>query len=82
MYACNNLNNNNNNDNPGGHDIFPRMLVLNGLHAEVVGVFLKNPVEMEMWVSVLVLGAAEHPVPMLSGRHYVCLCVASSSLIK
>lgn len=36
----------------------------------------------EMWVSVLVLGAAEHPVPLLPGPHHPCLSVAASSLIK
>lgn len=35
-----------------------------------------------MWVSVLELGAAEHPVPLLLGPRYLCLCVAASSLIK
>lgn len=32
----------------------------------------------EMWVSVLVLGAAEHPVPLLSGPPYpLCLSVSA-----
>lgn len=35
-----------------------------------------------MWVSVLVLEAAEHPVPLLSGPQYPCRSVAASSLIK
>ena len=36
----------------------------------------------EMWVSVLVLGAAEHPIPQLSGPPHPCLSTAASSLIK
>lgn len=35
-----------------------------------------------MWVSVLVLGAAEHPVPLLPGPQHPCLSVAAGSLIK
>lgn len=37
-----------------------------------------------MWVSVLVLGAAEHPVPLLSGPHvaYLCLSNAANSQIN
>lgn len=36
----------------------------------------------EMWVSVLVLGAAEHPVLVLPGPQYPCLSMTASSLIK
>lgn len=37
-----------------------------------------------MWVSVLVLGAAEHPVPLLPGPGYLsaCLCGCQLPLIK
>ncbi len=36
----------------------------------------------EMWVSMLLLGAAEHPVSLLPGPLHPSLSVAASSLIK
>lgn len=45
--------------------------------------FIESCGDGEMWVSVLVLGAAEHPVPpLLPGPQHPCLSVAASSLIK
>lgn len=43
-------------------------------HTEVGCMFLKNPGDGVIWVSVLVLGAADHPVPVLPGPQYPYIC--------